>query len=91
LGRILLSRRVPVWGRGGISIQAEPLTHLKTLPKLDRLDSQGCGLSFEDIDDFQVARPSIKYGSAQRRVRWFSLGHKTGDLFQGDALDSEKL
>jgi hypothetical protein len=44
--------KVPLTGRG--------LTPLKALPKLNRLDVKGCGLSFEDLDDFQVACPSVK-------------------------------
>jgi hypothetical protein len=31
----------------------------KALPKLNQLDIQGCGLSFEDLDDFQVACPAV--------------------------------
>jgi hypothetical protein len=44
----------------GIPLTGRGLTHLKTLPKLNRLDINGCGLGFEDLSDFQVARPAVK-------------------------------
>lgn len=50
--QVVSLRDIPLTGRA--------LGHLKTLPKLSRLDLNGCGLSFEDIDDFQVARPAVK-------------------------------
>jgi uncharacterized protein len=31
------------------------------------------------------------HGNAQQRVRWFTLGLKTGDLSQGDTLNSDEL
>jgi hypothetical protein len=43
---------VPLTGRG--------LAPLKALPKLNRLAIMGSGVSFEDLDDFQVARPTVK-------------------------------
>ncbi len=49
--QVLSLSGVPLTGRG--------LAPLKMLPKLKRLDIKGCGLSFEDLDVFQVARPAI--------------------------------
>jgi hypothetical protein len=43
---------VPLTGRG--------LNYLTTLPRLNQLDVNQCGLEFEDIDDFQVACPAVK-------------------------------
>jgi len=50
--QVLSLANVPLTGRG--------LAPLKSLPKLERLDVKGCGVSFEDLDDFQVARPAVK-------------------------------
>jgi hypothetical protein len=36
------------------------LAHLTALPRLNQLGIAGCGLSFEDVDDFQVVCPSVK-------------------------------
>jgi hypothetical protein len=44
----------------GVPLTGQGLTHLKALPKLNRLEIRGCGLSFEDINDFEVARPAVK-------------------------------
>jgi hypothetical protein len=41
------------------------LPEIETLPKLNRLDIEGCGLSFEDLDDFQAACPSAKLDRIQ--------------------------
>lgn len=50
--QVVSLRDVPLTGRA--------LGHLKAVPKLSRLDVNGCGLSFEDTDAFQVARPAVK-------------------------------
>jgi hypothetical protein len=50
--RVLSLARVPLTGRG--------LAHLTALPRLNQLGIAGCGLSFEDVDDFQVVCPSVK-------------------------------
>jgi hypothetical protein len=44
----------------GVPLTGRWLSHLKALPKLNHLDVKGCGLSFEDYDDFQTARPAVK-------------------------------
>ena len=44
----------------GVPILGPGLSHLKALPKLNWLDVKECKLNFEDIDAFQVARPSVK-------------------------------
>ena len=44
----------------GVPVSGPGLSHLKALPKLNRLDVKECKLNFEDIDDFQVACPSVK-------------------------------
>lgn len=44
----------------GVPISGPGLSHLKALPKLNWLDVKECKLNFEDIDAFQVARPSVK-------------------------------
>jgi hypothetical protein len=44
----------------GVPLTDQGLASLKTLPKLNRLDIKGCGLLFEDLDAFQVARPAIE-------------------------------
>jgi len=50
--QVVSLRNVPLTGRA--------LGHLKAIPKLSRLDVNGCGLSSEDTDAFQVARPAVK-------------------------------
>ncbi len=50
--QVLSLADVPLSGPG--------LSRLKALPKLNRLDVKGCSLSFEDLDAFQVACPSVK-------------------------------
>ncbi len=44
----------------GVPLTGAGLNHLKAVPKLNQLDIKGCGLSFEEIDGFQVARPGVK-------------------------------
>jgi Leucine-rich repeat (LRR) protein len=44
----------------GVPLTPRGLASLKTLPKLKRLDITRCGLLFENLDAFQVARPEIK-------------------------------
>lgn len=44
----------------GVRISGSGLSHLKALPKLNWLDVKECKLDSEDIDAFQVARPSVK-------------------------------
>ena len=50
----------PVASLVGVPISGPGLSHLKALPELNWLDVKECKLNFEDIDDFQVACPSVK-------------------------------
>jgi hypothetical protein len=50
--QVLSLSGVPLTGRG--------MAPLKSLPKLNRLGVKGCGVSFEDLEDFQVACPAVK-------------------------------
>ena len=49
-----------VLARAGVKLSGDGLRSLKAIPKLKQLNIQGCGLGFEDIDDFQVACPAVK-------------------------------
>ena len=44
----------------GVPLTGAGVNHLKAIPKLNQLDITRCGLSFEEIDDFVVARPAVK-------------------------------
>ena len=44
----------------GVPLTGQGLRYLKAVPKLKHLNIQGCGLGFEDIDNFQAARPEVK-------------------------------
>jgi hypothetical protein len=45
----------------GVPLNGQGLAPLRMLPKLNRLDIKGCGVSFEDLDAFQVACPAVKF------------------------------
>jgi hypothetical protein len=44
----------------GVPLKGQGLAPVKMLPKLNRLDIKGCGLSFEDLDAFQVDCPAVR-------------------------------
>jgi predicted metalloprotease len=38
-----------------------------------------------------VVPDSFTHGTSEQRVRWFSLGFKTGDINQGDTFNADSL
>jgi hypothetical protein len=60
VGQLRGATNLQMLSLAGIPLTGRALRYLKAVPKLKELNIQGCGLGFEDIDAFQVARPTVK-------------------------------